>query len=130
MADRRPGAEDYARSKRQKVSDTDPSSNPYLAHMYPDEAADDGYSNGYGAKLKPTANGDGPSDGLKSLKRHATTTAQATKAENGPANPFNGKNLSERYFGILKTRRNLPVHAQRYEKTLYNYLAGRILTRH
>jgi pre-mRNA-splicing factor ATP-dependent RNA helicase DHX15/PRP43 len=39
----------------------------------------------------------------------------AKKAEDGPENPFKGGVLSERYFGILKTRRNLPVHAQRQE---------------
>ena len=51
--------------------------------------------------------------GLKSFNRHATTAAQAIAAEDGPSNPFTGKKLSERYFDILKTRRNLPVHAQR-----------------
>ena len=95
--------------------ESDPSSNPYLAHMYPDEGADDqGYGNGEsGTKLKARSNG-GQSGGLQHFKRHATTAVQAAKAEDGPSNPFNGQNLSERYFGILKTRRNLPVHAQRY----------------
>ncbi|KAJ9623058.1 DEAH-box ATP-dependent RNA helicase prp43 [Taxawa tesnikishii (nom. ined.)] len=119
MADRRSG-QDGGRAKRQKVSDSDPSSNPYLAHMYPDEAADDqGYDNGNysngGATLRATSNGQGQPDGLKHFKRHQTTAALAKKAEDGPSNPFNGNPLSERYFGILKTRRNLPVHAQRDE---------------
>ena len=84
---------DYRNFKRQKTSgDMNPESNPYLAHMYSAQ------SNG---------------TGLKSFKRHATTAAQATAAEDGPSNPFTGKKLSDRYFDILKTRRNLPVHAQR-----------------
>jgi hypothetical protein len=98
MADRRPG--DESRAKRQKT-EIDPADNPYLAHMNHRE------SNGgrsYGA-----------SSGLLShFQRHASTTQQASKAEDGPSNPFNGNNLSDRYFSILKTRRDLPVHAQRY----------------
>ena len=39
----------------------------------------------------------------------------ARLAEDGPNNPFNGRSLSKSYFNILKTRRNLPVHAQRDE---------------
>lgn len=98
MSDRR--SNDESRAKRQKM-ESDPASNPYLAHMY------NGDDNG-------TSKSDGNSSGgLQHLKRHATTAVQAAKAEDGPANPFNGQNLSERYFGILKTRRNLPVHAQR-----------------
>jgi hypothetical protein len=100
MSDRRSG--DESRAKRQKMQ-SDPASNPYLAHM--DHGDDNGYSNG-------RSNGSG-TDGLTHFKRHTTTSAQAAKAEDGPSNPFNGNNLSERYFGILKTRRNLPVHAQR-----------------
>jgi len=98
------------------MSGSDPSHNPYLAHQYPDTAADEGsYENGYGgeARLKATSNGQGQPGGLKHLKRHNTTSQQAKVAEDGPSNPFNGNSLSERYFGILKTRRNLPVHAQR-----------------
>lgn len=118
MADRR-YPEESGRAKRQKMSESDPTSNPYLAHMYPEEEADDGnygngYSNGNGARLQGSSNGAGSGAGLKGLQRHNTTAAQATVAENGPMNPFNGTKLSERYFGILKTRRNLPVHAQRF----------------
>lgn len=103
MADRRSdGEDDGAARKRVKMSD--PKNNPYLAHHYEDNESN-GYSNGY-------SNGSG---GLDHLKRHATTTAQAQKAEDGPNNPFNGKPLSQQYFNILKTRRNLPVHAQRNE---------------
>ncbi|EME40701.1 hypothetical protein DOTSEDRAFT_74295 [Dothistroma septosporum NZE10] len=39
----------------------------------------------------------------------------AAQAEDGPDNPFTGMPLSDRYFGILKSRRGLPVHAQRQE---------------
>ena len=61
-------------------------------------------------KLRPTtSNGSTFGD----LRRHATTAAQAKAAEDGPNNPFTGKPLSQQYFRILKTRRDLPVHAQR-----------------
>lgn len=98
MADRRPdGAE--SRAKRQKTAtDMDPKNNPYLAHMY----EDNGYSNGPSAK-----------SGLSHLVRHKTTCEDARKAEDGPNNPFTGQPLSDKYFKILKTRRDLPVHAQR-----------------
>ena len=49
------------------------------------------------------------------FKWHATSASMAAVAENGPNNPFNSKPLSREYFRILKTRRDLPVHAQRHE---------------
>lgn len=52
-------------------------------------------------------------DRLYSFKRHATTAKEAKVAEDGPVNPFTGKTLSNRYMGILKKRRDLPVHQQR-----------------
>lgn len=118
MADRRDDIEENGRAKRQKMSGPDPSSNPYLAHMYPEqdteqESNGNGYSNGYSTRPKASTNGAGSTAGLRALKRHNTTAAQANAAEDGPSNPFNGSNLSQRYFGILKTRRNLPVHQQR-----------------
>lgn len=99
MADRRPEDPEMSRAKRPRTDDMDPKANPYLAHMYEEE------SNGYGS--------NGVGSGLSKFKRHQTTAAQAHEAENGPANPFNEKPLSERYFNILKTRRDLPVHKQR-----------------
>jgi len=109
MSDRRSDV-DNGRSKRQKV-EADPSANPYLAHMNFDNGNDgdgDDYNRGY-------SNGGGTNgDGLAHLTRHQTTSAQAAQAEDGPSNPFNGKPLSDKYFRILKTRRNLPVHAQRF----------------
>lgn len=118
MADRRDDIQENGRAKRQKMSGPDPSSNPYLAHMYPgqdgeEESNGNGYSNGYSSRPKTSTNGAGSTEGLRALKRHKTTTAQANAAEDGPSNPFNGSNLSQRYFGILKTRRTLPVHQQR-----------------
>lgn len=87
---------DAPRAKRQKTEqmETDPRSNPYLAHMYDK----DSYQ----------------SSPLAKLKRHKTTMEQARKAEDGDANPFNGAPLSSEYFKILKARRDLPVHAQRF----------------
>lgn len=49
------------------------------------------------------------------LKRHKTTAAEAQKLEDGPKNPFTGAPFSQKYFDILKVRRDLPVHAQREE---------------
>ncbi|KAI5953151.1 PRP43 [Candida jiufengensis] len=52
---------------------------------------------------------------FKGLIRHQTTAQDAERLEDGPINPFTGNNLSQEYFRILKTRRDLPVHAQREE---------------
>lgn len=114
MADRRPEVEDRSRVKRQKTAATemDPKENPYLAHMYNAPAIENGYSNGYEV-AKPRSNGSQQGTVLSKFPRHATDAAMAKRAEDGPNNPFNGKPLSKQYFAILKTRRNLPVHAQR-----------------
>ena len=108
--------ESKSRFKRQKLSDEAEKSNPYLAHMYEngDEAGVglehfNGYSNGHGSET------NGASGSLSSFKRHATTAKMAKAAEDGPANPFKPGHYSERYFSILKTRRDLPVHVQRQE---------------
>lgn len=95
MADRRPDSAN-SRAKRQKMNTpaVDPKDNPYLAHMYADE----------------TSNGNAA---FANLKRHQTTAAQAKGVEDGEINPFTGRGFSEKYFSILKTRRDLPVHAQR-----------------
>ncbi|KAF1349061.1 pre-mRNA-splicing factor ATP-dependent RNA helicase PRP43 [Delphinella strobiligena] len=110
MTDRRSQV-DNGRNKRQKTT-TEDLNNPYLAHMY-EGGNNQGYENGNGNGY--TTLSSGSSDGLTHFKRHETTSAQAAKAEDGPNNPFNGNPLSEKYFRILKTRRNLPVHAQRAE---------------
>lgn len=81
----------------------DPKANPYLAHMYDDTA------NGNGSVNKDNL--------LAGLTRHQTTAEQAKVAEDGPYNPFTGRQFSKRYLSILQTRRNLPVHAQRYDIT-------------
>lgn len=74
--------------------------NPYLAHMLPDQ--------GY---VPQVAAGRGP---LRDFKKRQTSAKQAEKAEDGPDNPFTLRPLSRNYFDILKKRRDLPVHAQRY----------------
>ncbi|EKD16743.1 uncharacterized protein L3040_001482 [Drepanopeziza brunnea f. sp. 'multigermtubi'] len=107
MTDRRPDQQEMSKSKRVKTDGLDPRANPYLAHNYEEESfysAHDGNSNGNGART-----------GLSEFKRHATTAVQAHKAEDGPNNPFNNAPLSNQYFNILKTRRDLPVHKQRQE---------------
>jgi len=79
-------------SSRNTRPEIDPSKNPYLAHLYPAEE-----------DWKP----------LAGFKRHNTTAEMANIAEEGPSNPFSGNELSNRYFNILKGRRELPVAAQR-----------------
>ncbi|KAI4154477.1 MAG: hypothetical protein LQ340_001667 [Diploschistes diacapsis] len=110
--------------KRKKGKPLDPESNPYLAHMYPDSGSD---SEDGGVPLPPSgrsavkssydtyqANGTVSDDPLASFQRHKTTSTMAKAAEDGPLNPFTGGQLSSRYFDILRTRRNLPVHSQRF----------------
>jgi pre-mRNA-splicing factor ATP-dependent RNA helicase DHX15/PRP43 len=87
----------------------DPRANPYLSHMYEGEN-----ENGYGSYNRQSTGKGKQRSLLETFKRHETTAPQAMEAEDGPDNAFTGKPLSNRYFGILKTRRNLPVHAQRY----------------
>ena len=115
--------EDSHRAKRVETNppqETDPRKNPYLAHMYDGESQEngDGYGQGFGhgARLKrSTSDWQTDSNAMSGMVRHKTTAAQASKAEDGPNNPFNDVPLSDQYFRILKTRRDLPVHAQRDE---------------
>ncbi|EAS27961.1 pre-mRNA-splicing factor ATP-dependent RNA helicase PRP43 [Coccidioides immitis RS] len=106
MAQKRPKTEEKPPAKRLKTTATnvDPRDNPYLAHMFEDSANGNGRANG--------ASTDSP---LAEFKRHKTNSAMARAVENSKVNPFTGKPASERYFSILKTRRDLPVHAQRDE---------------
>ena len=101
-------------AKRQKMSSepSDPRSNPYLAHMYESSDAN-GYSNGYNT---PQRGGNGGLNGgpLSKFPRAKPNAALAKTAEDAKLNPFTGEAFSQRYFSILKTRRDLPVHAQRY----------------
>lgn len=102
---------DASRAKRMKLTppDMDPKANPYLAHHY-EEPVSNGYSNGY----QSNGNSSSGKGTLGKFQRHAATSAGCKVAEDGPQNPFNSKSLSSEYFNILKVRRNLPVHAQRY----------------
>ncbi|KAK9352125.1 P-loop containing nucleoside triphosphate hydrolase protein [Lipomyces doorenjongii] len=102
-------------SKRYKPS-ADEVVNPYLADNQDD--SDNIYTRSAPKKKlgfeKSSANGlqDAP---LTNFVRHQTTAEQALKVEDGPLNPFNLKPLSQKYFDILKIRRDLPVHLQRQE---------------
>lgn len=87
-----------------KISDAEDRKNPYLSHLYD--------ANESMAKVKGGSRSAG-GDIMTSLKRHQTTAKMADEAENGPLNSFTGRPLSKKYFDILKTRRNLPVHLQR-----------------
>ena len=113
-------ATSYANSKLAKSSNQglDPRANPYLAHHYEEKLSQDeefnGYSNGF-ARGSGRMNGLANASSIPRFPRHATTAKMAKGAEDGPNNPFSGQPLSNSYFNILKTRRNLPVHAQRDE---------------
>lgn len=115
MSDRRPEDPEASRAKRART-DLDPATNPYLAHMYEVETNEPN-GTGYGRNNK----GNSPTSLLSHLKRHQTTALQAHAAEDGPNNPFTNKPLSSKYFNILKTRRDLPVHKQRYVILLLYY---------
>ena len=105
-------------SKRQdkptKAEDAelDPRKNPYLAHHY-DQEEDN--TNGYNHASKMYSKQSRPDfiGALSKFPRHGTTAKMAAAAEDGPVNPFTGQRLSDEYMRILKTRRELPVHAQR-----------------
>ena len=57
---------------------------------------------------------------FRGLVRHSTTAAQAKRLEDGKLNPFTDREFSQRYYEILKVRRELPVYSQREEfLTLY-----------
>ena len=107
--------EQYEGPARKKQMD--PRANPYLAHRYEEPAEDEstynGYTNGY-ARTTKRVEGPLKASSVAGFPRHKSTAAMAKKAEDGPKNPFNGQPLSTEYFSILKTRRNLPVHQQRY----------------
>jgi hypothetical protein len=77
--------------------------NPYLAHMLPDQD-----------NLPSVSAARGP---LQTFRRRETSAKQSRKAEDGPENPFTARPLSRQYFDILKKRRDLPVHAQRFSFT-------------
>ncbi|KAL8296645.1 hypothetical protein RB597_005970 [Gaeumannomyces tritici] len=104
---KRPSADESPGSptqKRFKGSDSAPPSkadsyNPYLAHMYENDR------NG----------ANSPASLVTGLKRHATTAEQAVKLEEADRNAFTGGEHSERYFKILRTRRDLPVQQHRQE---------------
>jgi pre-mRNA-splicing factor ATP-dependent RNA helicase DHX15/PRP43 len=100
-------------------TNTDPRANPYLAHMYEEDQPSNGYSNGY-------SNGTQTTGPLSKFKRHHTTAAETEVVEAGNVNPFTGQKHSERYFSILKTRRDLPVHQQR-DEFLQMYQKSQIL---
>ncbi|CAK7203719.1 DEAH-box ATP-dependent RNA helicase prp43 [Sporothrix eucalyptigena] len=71
--------------------------NPYLAHL--------------------EDNGDNMSgtSGFAGMTRHETTAEQAARVEHEEYNAFTNRPHTQQYFGILETRKGLPVHKQRQE---------------
>ena len=110
------------RKSSMKAEPSETKYNPYLAHLDVPVDETSGYSNGYRHGLK-SGKLDGTPSGttIGHFPRHGTNAAMAKKAEDGPNNPFTGKPLSTQYFNILKTRRNLPVHAQRL---VFSHIVG------
>jgi pre-mRNA-splicing factor ATP-dependent RNA helicase DHX15/PRP43 len=100
-----------------KVKKEEPESNPYLAHWNEDKHIKRKFCLPFQNRVLTPATEDPSNSGdlLYKMRRHQTTTKEANAAEDGPLNPFTGKNLSNNYFGILKKRRDLPVHQQRAE---------------
>ncbi|KAI9897555.1 hypothetical protein N3K66_007411 [Trichothecium roseum] len=89
-------------ASRKKVKKGEEVYNPYLAHMDQDV---DGVGDG-----EPSLNSP-----LAGLKRRHTTAEQVSRVENLSVNAFTGKEHTQKYFRILETRRDLPVHKQRQE---------------
>lgn len=120
-------------SKRHKQGLDKGAYNPYLAHMFEEkepsvnESGRD-WTNTPGSRLyKPAhykeigsldpftgepVNGS-DQDVWTGFELHKTSAKMAHDIEEGPLNPFTGQPLSKKYFDILRTRRNLPVHLQR-----------------
>jgi len=97
---------------------SDPKKNPYLAHRYEEDGDGDGDFHSHGVTLDgPVADKrrrNGQSGGAcAGFERFKTTAAQAIRAEDSANNPFTGVPFSQNYISILKSRRDLPVHAQR-----------------
>lgn len=98
---KRPSAELGDQSpKLKKAKNDDMAPNPYLAHLEQD--------NGPSMRSSeyPLFNG---------VTRHASTAPSAVAIEDNAINAWTGGTHSQRYFGILKTRRDLPVNQQRDE---------------
>jgi pre-mRNA-splicing factor ATP-dependent RNA helicase DHX15/PRP43 len=91
-------------ASRKKVRKDGEKYNPYLAHMYETDGAG---RNGHQSE-EP-----GPNSPFAGMKRRQTTAKQASAVEDLEENPFTGEPHSQKYFQILETRRNLPVHKQR-----------------
>jgi len=116
-------SDESARVKRVKVEsngDTKPNmkaeSNPYLAHWNSPAKRTSSLPPRFDCELMRTIEDPSNSaDLLYQFKRHATTAKEAKAAEDGPLNPFTGQKLSSNYMSILKKRRDLPVHVQRYD---------------
>lgn len=102
-SDKRGSAESEDGSRKKSKKDGE-KYNPYLAHMQQDGDNGNGFNND-----EPSL--DSP---LAGMKRRNTTAKQASKAEDSESNPFTGEPHSQKYFQILETRRNLPVHKQRF----------------
>ncbi|KAL0941156.1 pre-mRNA splicing factor ATP-dependent RNA helicase prp43 [Colletotrichum truncatum] len=95
---------DGASRKKAKKEDSEdePKYNPYLAHMNEDN----------GVKSEE---GIDPSSAFADFTPRSTTAKQAEKVEDLDTNAFTGRPHSQKYFQILQSRRDLPVHKQRQE---------------
>lgn len=114
-------SDSFESAKRVKMEgqsgDKGSAKNPYLAHL---EQEDEKNGNGNGAYYNSAIPQGSP---LHKFIRRETTAKEASKAEDSDNNPFTGQPHSQQYFKILKGRRNLPVHKQRYVHQFCAYLA-------
>lgn len=78
-------------------------------------ATDDSMDDQEYAKLQEFADKDVEAELFNNIQRYHSTAKLAQELEDGDINPFTGKKFSDKYVGILKVRRNLPVHQQRDE---------------
>lgn len=92
--------------KKAKTNEAaDDKKNPYLAHMYEEENGN-GNGNGVAARF-------GGDDPFAHFTPRQTTAKEAEDVEDLDYNAFTGRQHSKRYFDILRSRRDLPVHKQR-----------------
>ncbi|KAK9461539.1 P-loop containing nucleoside triphosphate hydrolase protein [Lipomyces oligophaga] len=104
--------EQIRRGKRQKTEQE--MKNPYLAHLDSNEE-DGSLANKTGPYKRIETRNEVDNGPFAEFIPHETTAEMAIKAEDGPENPFTGRKFTQKYFDILKKRRDLPVFQQREE---------------
>lgn len=102
------GERDQKRSNPTSQHELPSGGNPYAAHLDSPQQQQQQQRGSNGA----ATNGSNPLDGWITRK---VVGKQVEAAMDGPINPFTARPHSQRYFEILKQRKNLPVHQQMTE---------------